>query len=242
MRTAYRHWYLAFFAVAVLSLIAASVLAQGGMRCGRRGMGPGMHGRGMYGRGMQGRAMWSVPGVTDSSLTADQRQRISAIRQETRTSVHLIRSNPSLSVGEKDRQIEAARTEGHRRVMEVLTPQQRQQVHSTWQERGMGVGPGRIGAGPRRMGMGPGRMGMGPAMGSVPGVPESSLTPDQRQRIAAIRQGTMQRVQSIRSNPNLSPQEQERQIQDARAAGHRQIMDILTPEQQQQFTAWAQKR
>ena len=103
--------------VIVIALAASQASAQGRRYRGGRGMGPGMMNQG------------SVPGV---QLTADQRSRIAAIRQETRTKVASIMSNTNLSPGEKQTQAQAAREAGHQKVMNVLTPEQRNQFNRNW--------------------------------------------------------------------------------------------------------------
>ena len=192
--------------VITIALAAPQVASQGMMHRGGRGMGPGMMNQG------------SVPGVT---LTADQQSRIAAIRQETERKVASIMSNPDLSPAEKQTQAQAARQAGHQKVLAVLTPQQLQQFQSNWRMGcPMGTGGGR--------GMGPGMMNQG----YVPGV---TLTADQQSKIAAIRQETQSKVAAIMRDPNLSSAEKQTQAQAARQAGHDKVLDVLTPEQRQQF-------
>ena len=194
----------------IIALSAPHAASQGTMRRGGRGGGRGM-GPGMMNQG-------SVPGV---QLTADQQQRIAAIRQETMERVRSIMRDPNLSPSEKQTQANAARQAGHQKVMDVLTPEQQQQFLSCW---ATGTCMGQRGG----QGMGPGMMNQG----SVPGV---QLSADQQQRIAAIRQETRNKVASIMSNSNLSAAEKQSQAEAARQAGHEKVLGVLTPEQRQQF-------
>jgi len=192
--------------MAAIALAAPQVASQGMMHRGGRGMGPGMMNQ------------TCVPGVT---LTADQQSKIAAIRQETQSKVASIMSDSSLSAAQKQAQAQAARMAGHQKVLDVLTPQQLQQFQSNWRMGcPMGTGGGR--------GMGPGMMNQG----YVPGV---TLTADQQSKIVAIRQETQSKVASIMRDPNLSSAEKQTQAQAARQAGHDKVLDVLTPEQRDQF-------
>ena len=192
--------------MAAIALAAPQVASQGMMHRGGGGMG----------RGMMNQTC--VPGVT---LTADQQSKIAAIRQETQSKVASIMSNSSLSSAQKQAQAQAARQAGHQKVLDVLTPQQLQQFQSNWRMGcPMGTGGGR--------GMGPGMMNQG----YVPGV---TLTADQQSKIAAIRQETQSKVASIMSDSSLSAAQKQAQAQAARQAGHDKVLDVLTPEQRQQF-------
>lgn len=94
-------------------------------QAGSQGM---MHRRG----GGMGRGMMNQTGVPGVTLTADQQSRIAAIRQETRSKVASIMSNPNLSAAQKQTQAEAARRAGHDKVLELLTPEQRRQFDQNW--------------------------------------------------------------------------------------------------------------
>ena len=87
-------------------------------------------------------------------------------------------------------------------------------------------------------------MGAGPGYGRGPGgrmmteVPGVCLTAAQERQIAAIRQETQQRVMSIRTDPNLTPEEKECRIAEAQREGHDKVLAVLTPEQTRQFEDW----
>lgn len=232
-----RRWGVGLIVLMVATAVWTSgVLAQGGMGYGRMGRGPGQGG---------GAGTWIVPGLPESSLTGDQRQKIATIRQQTQAQVQSVRGNAALSSTEKAQKIAQARKAGHDKVMAVLTPEQRKQVQDWIKSRpsgagmgpGMGMGKGR-GMGMRR-GMGPGNMGMnndpgsmrGMQMWSVPGLADSSLTAQQKQKISAIRMQTQAKVQAIRRNSKLTEQEKTTQIESARKSGHAKVMDVLTSEQ-----------
>jgi len=110
----------------------------------------------------QGRGMGTVPGVR---LTPQQRQRIAAMRQQTRYQVRSHRSRRDLSPQERERRIAQARRMGHQRVMSQLTPEQRARFHSRWQQRhGVAGYRGMPGRGPGARPM----QGRGPAPGQGP--------------------------------------------------------------------------
>lgn len=85
-------------------------------------------------------AQGSVPGV---QLAQEQMQQVARIRQETRSKVRSVRTDPDLSQQEKAERIAGAQREGHERVLSVLTPEQREQFETWWRSRP------RAGAGPR---------------------------------------------------------------------------------------------
>jgi len=119
-------------ATSVLSLTQQREL-QGWWKC-RAGIGTGAgmgRGPGRMGYGMQGH----MPGLREHPLAAEQRDRIAAIRQETRTSVHGIRIDSTLSQGDRSAKIAEAWRQGHEKVMGVLTSEQRQEFASWWQSR-----------------------------------------------------------------------------------------------------------
>lgn len=96
----------------------------------RRGMGLGNMGWSNDPGSMCGKQAWSVPGIADSSFTAQQRQKIAAIRQQTRTQVQAIRNDSKLTEQEKSKQIDEARKVGHDKVMDVLTDKQKSDLMS----------------------------------------------------------------------------------------------------------------
>ena len=77
--------------------------------------------------------------------------------------------------------------------------------------------------------------GMGRGMMNQTCVPGVTLTADQQSRIAAIRQETERKVASIMSDSSLSAAQKQTQAQAARQAGHQKVLDVLTPQQLQQF-------
>jgi len=77
--------------------------------------------------------------------------------------------------------------------------------------------------------------GMGRGMMNQTCVPGVTLTADQQSRIAAIRQETERKVASIMSDSSLSAAQKQTQAQAARMAGHQKVLDVLTPQQLQQF-------
>lgn len=150
-------------AVALVLMTAAAATAQG-----RPGAGRG------YG------ANEGVPGV---QLSDAQQQRINQIRAETRREVQRLRTDSSLSMDDRDRQIKDVQARGHENVLNELTDQQRAQFDNWWRNRPQpgpagpgarpggpggrsGMHPGPAGPGP---GMGPGTSGMGPGAGMGPG-------------------------------------------------------------------------
>jgi len=80
-----------------------------------------------------------------------------------------------------------------------------------------------------------GGRGMGPGMMNQTCVPGVTLTADQQSKIAAIRQETQSKVASIMSDSSLSAAQKQAQAQAARMAGHQKVLDVLTPQQLQQF-------
>ena len=67
------------------------------------------------------------------------------------------------------------------------------------------------------------------------GVPGVTLTPEQKDRVADIREETRSRVQNIRNDSNLTREEQERLITRAQDAGHDRVLAALTLQQRRQL-------
>ncbi len=208
--------------VVVALLLATAVMAQ--------------RGRGMRGRS-SGRMTMSVPGLQQYPLSTDQRNEIARIRTESRQQMQQVRQDPNLSSQEKADRISQIRQQTHDRVMGVLTPQQRQEFMSWWSSRQQGM-PARGGAGPG-MGMG---MGMGPVTGMMPGLTQNPLSAAQRQRIMNIRSSFRQQMMDVRNNRDLSSEQKTDQIAQLMQQQHQQVMDVLTPAQQQEFNNWWSSR
>lgn len=167
-----------------------------------------------------------VPGV---QTTAEQRQRIASIRRQYDQEILRVQSDTSLTQYERSQMITELEEQRHRQVLNELTPSQRMQFEQWWAARTNGI-PVPIGAGP---GVGTARMQV--SLGHVPGV-ETSI--EQRQRIALIRQQTIQQVQDVENDPNLTPQQKQDRIAEIQRDGHEQIMNVLTPEQRDDFNQW----
>lgn len=131
--------FLAIFAVITVVVVStATVIAQGEMRYrgGSHASGYGMHGG-------SGGAPIRVPGIQKNPLTQSQNEHIAQIRRNTQMRVQSTRSERNLSASERQQKIEQIRREGHERVMDVLTDDQRREFHSWWASRRdsrMGVG------------------------------------------------------------------------------------------------------
>lgn len=219
--TSFRILSIVFASAILLSLSLATVLAQGMMH----GAGPG---RGVH----QG----YVPGLQKNPLTAAQMQQIAVIRQETQTRVQQIRRDPTLTPQQRGDRSRIAQEAGHQEVLNLLTPAQRQEFQEWWTSHPHS----QLGMIPRgaAAGAGPGMHGSPPSMGAVPGLQRNALTAEQMQTIANIRQSTQTRVQNIQRDPNLTPQQRADMIAQARAEGHQDVLDVLTPEQRQEFQEW----
>ena len=88
------------------------------------------------------------------------------IAEDMRSRVDAVCSDPSLSQPEKRQRIEAIRSEAHRQMASVLSPQQRQAVESCHQGRGGGGGGG-IGRGEGPCGELPGAGTVGRTVGAA---------------------------------------------------------------------------
>lgn len=158
-----------------------------------------------------------VPGVR---LTSAQQRRVAQIRRETRAQEQAERRNTSYARAEREQRAMAARRAGHNRVIAVLTPEQRAQ-HTTYYNNRM-----------QRVAT---RYGM-PRQERIPGVQLSSA---QEQSVARIRQDTRQRMNAIDRDTRLSRAERDRRIAAIQQEEHNRVISTLTPEQRTQFeTAW----
>ena len=96
----------------------------------RMGRGPGKAQKGaMTGRGP---ANGDVPGLINNPLTAEQRSRISVIRERMQNQISAIHGDTSLSAAQKREQISEIQREGHQAVLNVFTPAQRQEFDAHW--------------------------------------------------------------------------------------------------------------
>ena len=208
----------------VIVFVAALSCANGAVstpsRMSRSGAGPAMS------SGM-------MPGLQQNPLTAEQREQIMNIRRNAMAQMQDIRSDSSLSQQQKFDQIRDVQQSMHSQVMDVLTPAQTQEFQQWWQDRQMGMG-----AGPQM------HMGAGPdnRMGTVPGIEQNPLTAGQRQQITNIRRTAMAQIRNIRNDASLSQQQKANQIRDVTQSMHDQVMNVLTPEQHQEFTNWWQSK
>ncbi len=228
---------------AVVAGLTASLALQADAQ-GRRG-GPG---RGAFaGAG----AIGVVPGV---QLTPEQERQVAEIRSETMRRVQELRWSGG-SPEEIAAEIARVRQEGHERVMNVLSPEQRRQFETrwpNWQPAGgagwRGAGPG-FGRGPCGSGLGWGagtgrgagrgigagaagyRAGFGMA-GLVPGV---QLTAEQQERVRLIRQEGAREAATVMADQNLPAEEKARLLSEIRTRTHERVMSVLTPDQRRQF-------
>ena len=143
----------AWIAAIAAGLFSAASLAQWGPGAG--GYGPGMGGMGGMGSGAYG-ACEQGGALEFLGLTADQRSRIAAIMDESATQrlalmdgMHDLRSQAMRSgtpdyaamASLRDQMFTVAR-DRRDRIDAVLTPEQRDRLHSGW-GMGRGFGPGR---------------------------------------------------------------------------------------------------
>lgn len=75
--------------------------------------------------------------------------------------------------------------------------------------------------------------------GTVPGV---QLSQQQQQQVMQIRQNGQSQIRSIQTNSSLNSQEKSSRIAQVRQNTHDQVMNVLTPQQQQQFSTWWNNR
>lgn len=78
--------------------------------------------------------------------------------------------------------------------------------------------------------------------GVVPGLQQNPLTQDQRDQIAQIRRNAEQQMQNVTNNPNLTQDQKWDQISQIQRKAHDDIVNLMTPEQQQEFTNWWRQR
>lgn len=88
------------------------------------GAGPGM--------GMGPGQMGMVPGIQQNPLTQQQQRQIMQIRQDAQQQMRDITNNPNLTEDQKWQQIQQIQRETHDAVVNVLTPEQRQELSNWW--------------------------------------------------------------------------------------------------------------
>lgn len=113
----------------------------------RQAMGPGMRAGAGPGMGRGQGMMGNVPGLRENPLTNEQRQQIAQIRTETHRQVREIMADPNLTTQQKQDRISTVQWQSHDRIVEVMTPAQRQEFTEWWRNhpaagRGTGQGQG----------------------------------------------------------------------------------------------------
>lgn len=211
---------LSVLLVVVLSLSVSVTMVQGA-RAGRGGMG-------------------TMPALEQNPLTQQQKQQIMQIRQQTQQQVRDVRMNQNLSQQQKQQKISQIQAQGHERVMNVLTPEQKAEFGGWWQQRQSCSGgtcqmkPSGAGAGP-----GMGRQGRGMnRMGMIPGLQQHPLSEQQRQQIVEIRQDAQNRMSTITNNTSLTQDQKWQQLDQVQRESHDAIVSVLTPEQREELSNW----
>ncbi len=72
--------------------------------------------------------------------------------------------------------------------------------------------------------------------------PDLGLSPQQQQEMHRIHRQARERIQAIRQNTSLTPQQQRARIRQVRAKARHKAQSILTPEQQQKLREFRQER
>ena len=117
--------------------------------------------RSMNGRGRPGFpaiGMRGKYGLEQLGLTKAQKEKIDAIQQDTQKQVQAVRLNANLTDKQKAEKIRDIRETGHNKVLQVLTPDQRQKLE---QWRASSPAPGKNGSMGKPGGMRGGGMGRG---------------------------------------------------------------------------------
>lgn len=96
-------------------------------------------------------------------------------------------------------------------------------------------------AAPAGVGGGAGR-GLARRPGVVRMLQRLDLTPDQKTQVRNLLQTQRQKVQSIRQDAALSPEQKQDQIKEIRQSTHRQVLGILSPEQQARLKQFQERR
>lgn len=200
------------FTVVLVIVIAASLVITAAVAQGRKGQG---------GQGVIARDGSCIAAGVD--LTEQQKAQIQNRLQTCRQQCLDIR-NSNLTPEQKQAQIVDLRQACRNDVSQMLTPEQRERAKQFWAERKCAFG-GKLG-----------RPGMA-ARGGY-GLEQLDLTQAQKDRIAAIRQDSLQQVQAIRLDTTLTPQQKTERIAAIRNAGHEQVLQVLTPEQRQKLEEW----
>lgn len=179
--------------------------------------------------------MGEMPSLEKKPLSPAQQERIGMIRQQTSNEVQKIQMDPNLTKQQKVEKTNKALSAGHKRVMNELTPAQRETYYKYWQEKyhAAGTAP---------------HTGAGPSMvqqyksGQMPMLKKYPLTSEQQKKIAAIRADTQSKVESIRVDKSMNQKKKSQMIEQTRANGQKQVMNVLTPDQKAEYMAWYNKK
>jgi Spy/CpxP family protein refolding chaperone len=106
------------------------------------------------------------------------------------------------------------------------------------QNTAQGAPPTAPGPGARRVG--------GPVAARHPGMMRAfqrlNLTPDQKDQVRNLMQAQHQKVQSVRQDASLTPEQKQDSIRQLRQSTHQQVLGVLTPEQQAKLNQFQRQR
>lgn len=140
------------------------------------------------------------------NLSEDQKSQIEPILQDEVQQAQAIRQDASLTPEQKRGKMLQLRDSSRARVEAVLTPEQVARM-------------------PRR--------GAGRRMARM--AQRLNLTADQKAKMKPLMVGQHKQVQAVRADASLTPEQKQDKIREIRTSTHRQVMALLTPEQQQQL-------
>lgn len=146
------------------------------------------------------------------NLTQQQESTIRPILQEEAKRARAIRTDNSLSAQQKRSELQELHRTSQGLIQGVLTPEQIQKMNA--------FGPARATPHPSQID----RM-----------FKNLDLTADQKARIEPIFVAQEKQIQAVGKDPSLSQRQKKARIREIRQATHRQIMPVLTPEQQQKM-------
>jgi Spy/CpxP family protein refolding chaperone len=145
------------------------------------------------------------------NLSDDQKARIQPIVQNEVQQAQAIRNDAALTPEQKKAKFEELRNSTRSQIEPLLTPEQRAQ-------------------------MGRGGQGQGDPQRRLEMLSKQlNLTEDQKAKLTPVFQAQMQQMQALRQDASLSAEQKKAKMQQIREDTHKQVLGVLTPEQQQQL-------
>jgi len=147
------------------------------------------------------------PGFDRLNLTPDQQAKLKTIHESTQQQIEAIRNDSTLSQTDREAKLRAVHESARQQLQAILTPDQLKTLAE---------GRNRFGHGRDRFA-------------------DLGLSADQQTRLAAIHKSSQEQLEAVRNDTTLTTEQKQAKVRSIFQNSHQQVMNILTPEQQQKL-------